>query len=319
MTGARSSDHATSTVMLHVASLPSYVGGGGATGSSAPPLVMAGGDGRTTGDVVRARAWLREQEKPKIPPRKISPSRAGFACRGSSYVHTLAHRGDRHAPTSRPGGPRYRRRCPDPHHGDTAGPSLHPALLGVAGRTRRRNRFAILEQPTRAEQQPATPAGHERPVQARRPASSPAPRTAAATALSASQPEPVAHALSRVSSLATPDAGCRVGDATLRGIAWHTADEHMSTVNGLRPRGTEVIALYEAYPERGYAAGYDEDAEHVILKLSPEELAGLKLLLAEVCDFEDDPRLWMAPRDPSAIRRVSEKDMPATWEGNTDR
>jgi hypothetical protein len=93
----------------------------------------------------------------------------------------------------------------------------------------------------------------------------------------------------------------------------------MSTVNGLRPRGTEVIALYEAYPERGYAAGYDEDAEHVILKLSPEELAGLKLLLAEVCDFEDDPRLWMAPRDLSAIRRVSEKDMPATWEGNTGR
>jgi hypothetical protein len=110
-------------------------------------------------------------------------------------VHTPTHGGDRHARTSRPGGPRYRRSRPDPHHGDAAGPSLHPALLGVAGRARRRDGFAKLEQPARAEQQP-TPAGHERPVPPGRPAPSPTPRTAAATAISAAQTEPVAHTLS---------------------------------------------------------------------------------------------------------------------------
>jgi hypothetical protein len=120
------------------------------------------------------------------------------------------HEGDRHVRTSRPDGSRYRRR-PDPHHSDTAGPSLHPAVLGVAGRTRRRYGYAILEQHARAERQPATPAGYERPVPARRTAPSPTARTAAATALSAAQPEPVAYALSAVSSLATPDADCRVG------------------------------------------------------------------------------------------------------------
>lgn len=106
------------------------------------------------------------------------------------------HGGDRHAPTQHPGGSRYRRSRPDPHHRYAAGPSLHPALLRVAGRTRRRDRLAVLEQPTRAERWMATPAGYKRPVPPRRPAPSPTPRTAAATALSAAQPEPVALALS---------------------------------------------------------------------------------------------------------------------------